>query len=165
MVSEVSHRPGVRGYGLDPAIASSDGDSGSASVPRALNEGRALPMTESEALTERAFGPRPEQAPELWDNNLHWIEALFGALGNEDLVRHVVILHKDNLLDQPRRSAWVLFPTGTNPDEALQAAVDEGRLRPEDAKHLRRLLADYEQQRADLERLAEEERNDEDEER
>jgi hypothetical protein len=121
-------------------------------------------MTESEALTERAFGPRPEQAPELWDNNLHWIEALFGALGNEDLVRHVVILHKDNLLHQPRRSAWVLFPTGTNPDEALQAAVDEGRLRPEDAKHLRRLLADYEQQRADLERLAEEERNDEDEE-
>jgi hypothetical protein len=121
-------------------------------------------VTESEALTERAFGPRPEQAPELWDNNLHWIEALFGALGNEDLVRHVVILHKGNLLHPPRRSAWVLFPTGTNPDEALQAAVDEGRLRPEDAKQLRRVLADYEQQRADLERLAEEERNDEDEE-
>jgi hypothetical protein len=123
-------------------------------------------MTESEALTERAFGPRPEQAPELWDNNLHWIEALFGVLGNEDLVRHVVILHKDNLLRQPRRSGWVLFPTGTNnPDEALQAAVDEGRLRPEEAEHLRRLLAQYEQQRASLERLAEEERNDEDEER
>ena len=121
-------------------------------------------MTEPEALTERAFGPRPEQAPELWDNNLHWIEALFGALGNEDLVRHVVILHKDNLPHHPRRSAWVLFPTGTDPDEALQAAVDEDRLRPEDAKHLRRLLADYEHQRADLERLAEEDRNDEDEE-
>jgi len=121
-------------------------------------------MTESEALTERAFGPRPEQAPEAWDNNLHWIEALFGALGNEDLVRHVVVLHKDNLLHQRRRSARVVFPNGTNPDEALQAAVDEGRLRPEDAVHLRRLLADYEQQRADLERLAEEERNDEDEE-
>lgn len=57
-----------------------------------------------------------------------------------------------------------MFPTGTNPDEALQAAVDEGRLRPEDAEHLRRLLAQHEQQRADLERLAEEERNDEDEE-
>jgi hypothetical protein len=121
-------------------------------------------MTEPEALTERAFGQRPEQAPELWDNNLHWVEALFGVLGNEDLVRHVVILHKDNLLHQPRPPAWVLFPTGTNPDEALQAAVDEGRLRPEDAKHLRRLLAQYEQQRADLERLAEEEQNGEDEE-
>jgi hypothetical protein len=121
-------------------------------------------MTESEALTERAFGPRPEQAPELLDNNLHWVEALFGVLGNEDLVRHVVILHKDNLLHQPRRSSFVLFPTHTNPDEALQAAVDEGRLRPEEADHLRRLLAQYEQQRAALERLAEEERNDEDEE-
>ena len=121
-------------------------------------------MTESEALTERAFGPRPEEAPELWDNNLHWIEALFGVLGNEDLVRHVVILHKDNLLHQPQRSAWVLFPTGSDPDEALQAAVDEGRLRPEDAKNLRRLLAQHKQQRAALERLAEEERNDEGEE-
>jgi hypothetical protein len=122
-------------------------------------------MTESEALTERAFGPRPEQAPELWDNNLHWVEALFDVLGNEDLVRHVVILHKDNLLYQQGRPAFVLLPTGrTNPDEALQAAVDEGRLRPEEADHLRRLLAQYEQQRADLERLAEEERNDEDEE-
>ena len=123
-------------------------------------------MTESEALNERAFGPRPEQAPELWDNNLHWIEALFGALGSEDLVRHVLILEKDNVLHQPRRSARVLFPTGTNPDEALQAAVDEGRLRPRrrqaPAKASRRLWA---AQRADLERLAEEERNDEDEER
>jgi hypothetical protein len=121
-------------------------------------------MTESDALTEKAFGPRPEQAPELWGNNLHWVESLFAVLGNEDLVRHVVILHKDNLLHQPRRSAWVLLPTGTNPDEALQAAVYEGRLRPQDAEHLRRLLAQYDQQRADLERLAEEERNDEDEE-
>ena len=81
MCLTVAPRPGnVRRYGQDPAIASSDGDSGSASVPGALNDGQDLPMTESEALTERAFGPRPEQAPELWDNKLHWIEAFFGAL-------------------------------------------------------------------------------------
>lgn len=122
-------------------------------------------MTEAEALTERAFGPRPEQAPELWDNNLHWVESLFAVLGHEDLVRHVVILHKDNMLHQPRPPTWVLFPAASSPEEALQMAVEEGRLTPEEAEHLRRLLADYEQQRADLERLADEQRDDGDEQR
>jgi hypothetical protein len=110
------------------------------------------------ALTERAFGPRPEGDAPVWDNNRKWIEALFAVLGHEDLVRHVVILHKDNLLHQPRSSGWVLFPKGTDPDdEALQAAVDQGRMRPEEAEHLRRLLTQYKQQHADLDRLAEEE--------
>ena len=100
-------------------------------------------MAEAEALTEQAFGPRPEQTPDMWDNNLHWVESLFAVLGNEDLVRHVVTLHKDNLFHQPRYSEWVLFPSATSPEEALQAAVEEGRLSPEEAKRLRSLLDEY----------------------
>jgi hypothetical protein len=121
-------------------------------------ERRREQLAKAGSLTERAFGPRPEGDAPVWDNNLHWVEALFGVLGHEDLVRHVVILHKDNLMHQPRRSEWVLFPKGTDPDNALQAATDEGRITSEHAERLRKLLAQYMQQHADLERLAEEER-------
>jgi predicted RNA-binding Zn-ribbon protein involved in translation (DUF1610 family) len=71
--------------------------SGTGPPPDGHPAGFIYSTAEVDQLTERAFGPRPEQTPEWWDNNRMWIDALFASVrGDVDLIHQVVIHYQAN---------------------------------------------------------------------